>query len=111
MELIESRAGGTTTLRIVGRVDSSVSEALERKVLDIVSRDDRIVVDLHDTNYVSSAGLRAFILFAKHARSKQQTIALCGLNEEIAEIFDLGGLLELFAIYDSVEAAVAAPPG
>ena len=109
MELIEICAGGTTTLRIVGRVDGSVADALERRVLDIVAHADRTIVDLADTNYVSSAGLRSFILFAKHAHARQQTIALCGLHEEIAEIFDLGGLLTLFAIYDSVEAAVAAP--
>lgn len=109
MEVIETSAGGTTTLRIVGRVDSSVSEQLEQKVLAVVSRDDRIVLDLRDTNYVSSAGLRSFILFAKHAHSRNRMIALCGIHEEIAEIFDLAGLLQLFTIYDSPEAAVAAP--
>ena len=32
----------------------------------------RIVVDLRDMNYVSSAGLRSFIILAKHARSSNQ---------------------------------------
>lgn len=110
MEVMENRAGGTTTLRIVGRVDSSVSESLEQKVLEVVARDDRTIIDLQDTNYVSSAGLRSFIVFARHAHARSRKIALCGLHEEIAEIFDLAGMLELFAIYDTVDAAVAAPP-
>jgi anti-sigma B factor antagonist len=111
MEVTEGRAGNTTTtLRIVGRVDSSVSKVLEQKVLDVVTRDDRIVLDLRDMNYVSSAGLRSFIILAKHARSRNQTIALAGMQEEITEIFEISGLLELFAVYDSVEAAVAAFP-
>jgi anti-anti-sigma factor len=110
MEVTEGRSGTATTLRIVGRVDSSVSKLLEQKVLDLVSRDDRIVVDLRDMNYVSSAGLRSFIIFAKHARAKNQTIALCGMHEEVAEIFQISGLLQLFAIYDTVEAAVDALP-
>ena len=110
MEVTEGHAGNTTTLRIVGRVDSSVSKVLEQKVLDVVARDDRIVVDLRDMNYVSSAGLRSFIILAKHARSRNQTIALAGMQEEITEIFEISGLLDLFAVYDSVDAAVAALP-
>jgi anti-anti-sigma factor len=110
MEVTESRSGSTTTLRIVGRVDSSVAKTLEQKVLDVASRDDHIVVDLCGMNYVSSAGLRSFIILAKHARTKNQIIALSGMSEEVGEIFEISGLLELFKIYDSVEAAVAALP-
>ena len=79
-------------------------------ILEGVTRDSAIVVDLRDMNYVSSAGLRSFITLAKHARSKSQTIALCGMREEVTEIFEISGLLELFTIYDTVEAAVAALP-
>ena len=110
MEVTEGRLGNAATLRIVGRVDSSVSKILEQKVVDIVSRDSAIVVDLGEMNYVSSAGLRSFITLAKHARSRNRTIALCGMREEVAEIFEISGLLELFTIYDTVEAAVAALP-
>ena len=110
MEVTESRIGSATTLKIVGRVDSSVAKALEQKVLDVASRDGHIVVDLGGMNYVSSAGLRSFIILAKQARAKNKAIALAGMSDEVAEIFDISDLLELFAIYDSVEAAVAALP-
>lgn len=110
MEVTESRAGSATTLKIVGRVDSSVAKALEQKVLEIASRDGAIVVDLGGMHYVSSAGLRSFIILAKQARIKNQTIALAGMSDEVSEIFEISGLLELFKIYDSVEAAVAALP-
>ena len=42
--------------------------------------------------------------------SRNRTIALCGMREEVTEIFEISGLLELFTIHDSVEAAVAALP-
>jgi anti-anti-sigma factor len=110
MEVTESRSGSTTTLKIVGRVDSSVAKALEQKVREVASRDDAIVVDLSGMHYVSSAGLRSFIILAKQAHAKNQTIALTGMSDEVSEIFDISGLLELFKIYDSVEAAIAALP-
>jgi anti-anti-sigma factor len=110
MEVTEAQAGNALTLRIVGRVDSSVSNLLDQKVRDVVARDCPIVVDLGDMDYVSSAGLRCFVVLAKHARARNRTIALCGMREEITEIFQLSGLLRLFPVYDNVETAVATLP-
>jgi len=107
MEVTEGRSGDVTTLRIVGRVDSSVSRLLEQKVLDVVTRDDRIVVDVREMKYVSSAGLRSFVALARHARAKGRTIGLTGMHEDVIEIFEISGLLSLFVVYDSVEAAIA----
>ena len=110
MELSESRIGDATTLRVVGRVDSSVSKLLEQKVTDVIAVDGFIVVDVAEMSYVSSAGLRPFITLAKLAKAKNQTVSLCGVRDEIAEIFEISGLLDLFAVHDTVEAAIAALP-
>jgi anti-anti-sigma factor len=59
-------------------------------------------------NYASSAGLRSFLTLAKHAHSNNRIVSLCGMYEEVAEIFEISGLLGLFAVYDTVEAATAA---
>jgi anti-anti-sigma factor len=110
MEATESRDGGTTTLSISGRVDGSVSKLLEQRVQDIVSRDEHVIVDLAAMSYVSSAGLRCFIILAKHARARQKAIALVALQDEVAEIFEISGLLSLFKVYGTVDDAVAALP-
>jgi anti-anti-sigma factor len=108
MEVTEGRLGDATTLRVAGRVDSSVSKTFEQKVLDVVSRDGRVVVDLEEMNYISSAGLRSFIILAKHARAMNQMIALSGMREDVTEIFEISGLLQLFKVYATTEAALAA---
>lgn len=108
MEITEARAGRTTTLRIVGRIDSSVARTFEQKIHDVTARDEDVVVDLAALNYISSAGLRSFIVLAKQMRAKEKTIALCGMHEEVSEIFEISGLLPLFVLYDSVESAIAA---
>jgi anti-anti-sigma factor len=87
-----------------------VSKLLEQRVQDIVSRDEHVIVDLGGMNYVSSAGLRCFIILAKHARSKQKIIALVALQDEVSEIFEISGLLALFKVYGTVDDAVAALP-
>ena len=110
MEVTESRGGGTTTLRISGRVDGSVSKLLQERVQDIVSRDDNVIVDLGGMSYVSSAGLRSFIMLAKHAKARQKTIALVALQDEVTEIFEISGLLGLFQVHGTMDDAIAALP-
>ena len=111
MEVTERpEPGNTTTLRIFGRVDSSVSKLLEQRVQDVISRDEHIVVDLAGMTYVSSAGLRSFIVLAKHARARRRHSPWSPCSEEVAEIFEICGLLELFAVCGTVDAAVAAFP-
>jgi anti-anti-sigma factor len=107
MEVLESQVGRNLVIRIVGRVDSSVAKQLEQKVHNLIARDNHIIVDLAAMDYVSSAGLRSFLILAKGARVNNQRLALCAMRDEIDEIFDLGGIKELFEIYDSVESAAA----
>jgi anti-anti-sigma factor len=110
MEVSENRAGGATILRIVGRVDSSVSKLLEERVQVVIARGENIVVDLAGMTYVSSAGLRSFILLAKHGRARQKAVALAAMQYEVSEIFEISGLMELFSVHGTVDAAVAALP-
>ena len=110
MDVTESRGGGTTTLRISGRVDGSVSKLLQERVQDVIARDEHVIVDLGGMNYVSSAGLRSFIMLAKNARARQKTIALVALQDEVTEIFEISGLLDLFEIHGTMDDAVAALP-
>ena len=94
MEVNEGRVGNSTTLQITGRVDSSVAKTLQQRVEDVMSRDGNIIVDLAGMTYVSSAGLRSFIILAKHAKASNRTIVLAAMQPEVVEIFEISGLLE-----------------
>ncbi len=110
MEVNEGRVGNSTTLQIMGRVDSSVAKILQQRVEELMSRDEHIVVDLAGMTYVSSAGLRSFIILAKHAKANNRTIVLAAMQPAVVELFELSGLLELFSVHDTLDAAVAALP-
>ena len=105
MEVHESQIGNILVMRVEGRIDSSVAKQFEEKIRALIARDSRVIVDLAAMDYVSSAGLRSFVILAKGARANNQRLALCAMREEIDEIFDLGGLKELFDIYDTVDTA------
>jgi anti-anti-sigma factor len=65
-----------------------------------------LVVDLGELTYVSSMGLRSFILVAKTLQDKGGALRLCRLTGLVKQVFEITGLLRTFSVYESVEAAL-----
>lgn len=95
-------------VEIDGRIDSSTAPQLEDALRKIIKDGRyRIVVDLSETDFMSSAGLRALLSALKQVRRfNRGDVRLSGLPDRIKKAFDLAGLLEVFKIYDNSVDAV-----
>ena len=67
-----------------------------------------IVLDLSALEYISSAGLRCFMLSARQAGGGGGRIVLAGLRPVVAEIFQISRFDMLFEIFPSVREALGA---
>jgi anti-anti-sigma regulatory factor len=67
-----------------------------------------IVLDLSELEYVSSAGLRCFMLVAKEVRGKGGKVVLAALRPVVAEIFQISRFDMVFELHPAVRAALAA---
>jgi anti-anti-sigma factor len=100
---------GFVVLEPVGRLESKTSPELDKKVVALLGAGERrFVVDLSATEYVSSAGLRVLLMLAKKVSGGAGRLALCGLNPQIREVFDIAGLGALFQIRETRDEALAA---
>ena len=106
MEINERRAADILTLSLSGKLDSTTSKLFEEKILgQIESGERRIVIDLAQLDYISSAGLRVFLLANKRLSSANGKIALCSLKDQVKEVFDIAGFSSIFSIHGSHEDA------
>lgn len=95
-------------VRPQGRLDSATSPAFEVTVLERIDGGSRrLVLDLSDVGYISSAGLRVILAAGKKLRATQGKLVLCGLREEVRGVFEMSGFLELFPVTQTVEEAIA----
>jgi len=102
MEISERKAAGIVTLSLSGKLDATNAKAFEQKILgQIESGERRIIIDLAQLDYVSSAGLRVFFLASKGVSSANGKLALCSLNDPVREVFDMVGFSSMFSIYGS----------
>ncbi|MBI3536692.1 MAG: STAS domain-containing protein [Chloroflexi bacterium] len=96
-------------VEVTGRVDSSTAPLLDQALQKIIKEDRaHIVVDLSQTEYVSSAGLRALLAAQKATRNKlpRGDVRLAGMSDKVKKAFELAGFLELFPLYDNATDAV-----
>lgn len=108
MTLEQQARGDITILRPVGRLDSASSPELELAILERLDGGcRRLVFDLADMDYVSSAGLRVILLAGKKLRASQGKLVIAGMRDMVREVFEMSGFLSLFAVAPSVDDAIA----
>ena len=109
MDLREVDDGGVLILEVKGRIDSTTAPTLgERLAALLTGPDRRLVLDLGQLEYISSAGFRILLLAAKRADEGGSRLVLCGISGKVRQLFDLGGFLDLFGISGSREEGIAA---
>lgn len=106
LETREERRDAGLLVCPVGRIDSNTSGDFERALLS-KGTEPRLVVDLSGVEYVSSAGLRVFLMLAKKVKATGGKLALCGLPPSVKQVFDLAGFTALFMVEPGVDQAFA----
>lgn len=107
MQITEQTRGGVLVLSAAGRLDSGSAGELEAVLPGRVQTTEKVVLDLSQTPYVSSAGLRVLLIGAKAARGKGHKLVLTGLSDSVREVFDISGFSSIFAIEADVDSALA----
>jgi anti-anti-sigma factor len=108
LTLASEPAGGATVVRVKGRLGTATSGGLiEALGAAIDAGERRLVVDLADVDYTSSAGLLALDAVSGRMALAGGRLVLCGLVEPVRMALDLASLLPHFTIAASREAALA----
>ena len=89
--------GAVSTLKIIGRLDTSTAPALETAIDGCAADIKELILDCCALEYVSSAGLRV-ILKAQKKMNVQGSMKLIGVNETIMEVFDITGFADILTI-------------
>jgi anti-anti-sigma factor len=84
------------------------SDALEPHLADCRPGGSRLVIDLSDLRYVSSTGLRSFLLAARRAKAQDGEVVLAGLQSVVREIFEISRFTLLFRVFGDVGTALDA---
>ena len=97
MKINKKLEGNNLEFALEGRLDTTTAPSLEEEVKNNIEGIKELVFDLKDLVYVSSAGLRV-LLSAQKTMNKQGIMIIRNANEELMEIFEVTGFIDILNI-------------
>ena len=86
-----------TTIKLVGRLDTTTAPALDKTINEDVADAKHLVLDLEKLEYISSAGLRV-LLGAQKKMQKIGSMKVTNVCEEVMEVFEMTGFADILVI-------------
>ncbi len=107
MEITVKEMNRVSLMVVSGRVDSSTSAELGKSLTEQLDKNNnRLVVDLADVAYISSAGLRELVTALKRAKTDGGDLRLAAPSPRVLEVLGMAGLDSIFDVYDDQVEAV-----
>jgi stage II sporulation protein AA (anti-sigma F factor antagonist) len=112
LRIKEDRRDGVVILELEGRLGHASADRLTAVLGTVIDQGARsLILDLAQVDYISSAGLLAVDLAAKHLAAIDGVLVLCSLPEPLRIAFELAGFLTRYPVEPSRDLAIAAARG
>lgn len=108
MNITERDIDGIMIYTLEGRVDIQGAIDMDTTLQNAVQEGKhKMVLDMSELRYISSAGLRTLADVLTKNKDAGGDLKLCALNRKILRVFQIVGFDKFFAIYETVDDAVA----
>lgn len=94
---------------VSGRLDAVTAPEFANMIRELIeSGTPRVVADLLDLSYISSAGVGQILSTAHIMKKKDGQFGLANVGENVRSVFEMCGIVNLLNIHGSVPDALAA---
>lgn len=91
--------GDTRLILMPVRLDTACVQAMEPELRSFCTAGPKkIAIDLSQTEYVASSGLRVILQMTRDLAKAKGTVVLFGLKPPVRNIFDIAGFLTIFRV-------------
>ncbi len=94
---------------ISGRLDTESSESASDELASLLeSGSNKMLLNLDELDFVSSAGLRVFLRASKRLQAANGALKICHANGSVHDVMEISGLARLIEIHENETAAISA---
>lgn len=103
------RKNGVLIALPTGSIDSiSASEFQSALESGIDPEEHALILDCEQVSFISSAGIRIFLIYAREFKASGKQFGVCALSDPIRKVMALGRFDKIISVYDSQAAAIDA---
>lgn len=103
MEVKREEQQNSIILHLAGRLDAVTAPDFEADMRDLLDSPDKsLVLNFKELDYVSSAGLRVILKFAKKYKTLEHEFCVCQIQDHVMEVFEMSGFQHFVTIKSSL---------
>lgn len=88
---------GKYVATLEGEMDTAAAIEAEQVLKPIYNSNGKdIIIDCTGLEYIASSGLRILLSILKGAKANGSRVVMCGVNEDIKNVFKLTGFISIF---------------
>ena len=95
---INIKHGDNLIIELNGRLDSSTSHILEQKINSENIKEEVVILDFKNLDYISSAGLRILLSLKKNLEAQSKQLEIHNINSVVREVFRVTGFINVLTI-------------
>lgn len=108
MDITQSTLDGVQIIEVKGRLTADCAENYKQTLTDIITKNNRLVIDLAKLEYIDSTGLGAMVYILQQTLDNGGKLKIARLQGKSRIVFDITKAYKIFDIFDTVEEAAAA---
>ena len=97
MEIIFNH-GDSLNVKLIGRLDTTTSIDLDNKMKEENIKEELVIFDFKDLEYISSAGLRVLLAIKKSLEGNNKKLEIHNINPVVREVFTVTGFINVLTI-------------
>ncbi|MEL7233720.1 MAG: STAS domain-containing protein [Chloroflexota bacterium] len=101
-------SGGIKIIEMDGELNSDTSTPTYDQIMNHITPQDKVVLEMTNVNYMSSAGIRTLLLIYRSLINAGGKVVLVGLSEDLRDTLSITGFLEFFNIQNTLDAGIQA---
>ena len=108
MSVLSSKRGNVFIVTPQERLDTNSAPDAEKLISEnSESGETKIVIDLSQTDYLSSLGRRVIMKTAKMLQHRKDgAVVLCGVNDQIQEVLVISGFRNMIRSFSTLDEAI-----
>ena len=95
---IKMMHGENLTIALVGRLDTVTSVELNDAFTKEEVKENLVVFDFQELQYISSAGLRVLLAIKKSLEDEGKELEIVNLNNVVREVFKVTGFINVLTV-------------
>jgi anti-sigma B factor antagonist len=108
MEVSFQDSGNVKIVEMQGELNSDTSTPTYNEIMNHITPQDMVILEMTQVNYMSSAGIRTLLLIYRSLINTGGKVVLVGLSEELRDTLAITGFLEFFNIQHTLDAGIQA---